>query len=121
MKKMLLITKDEVKVVEVNGLDDYYKLIECDTIDIAYRSIGGKAFDIICDDEGLLKESRRVSAVKVTGEPALVGNLIVCGEADEEGEETSLTEADIELIKENIVKAMFTDMTVGNLLIIKEI
>ena len=46
---------DEVRIVTVNGLQDYYRLIGCDCIDIANREIRGKRFDIICDDNGLLK------------------------------------------------------------------
>ena len=41
---------DDVTVVEVNGLQDYYRLIGCDCIDIANMEIRGKRFDIICDD-----------------------------------------------------------------------
>ena len=36
-------------------LEGYYKLLDCDCIDIVRRKIGGKYFDVICDDEALLK------------------------------------------------------------------
>ncbi len=94
---------DEVTVVEVNGLQDYYCLIGCDLIDIANREIRGERFDIICDDEGLLKAEPQVSAVNGRGEAMLVGNLIICGEADAEGKETSLTEEDIIHIRQSIL------------------
>ena len=54
---------DNVTVVEVNGLQDYYRLIGCDCIEIANREIRGKRYDIICDDEGLLKAEPQVSSV----------------------------------------------------------
>lgn len=94
---------DEVTVVEVNGLQDYYCLIGCDLIDIANREIRGERFDIICDDEGLLKAEPQVSAVNGRGEAMLVGNLIICGEADAEGKETSLAEEDIIHIRQSIL------------------
>ena len=94
---------DDVTVVEVNGLQDYYRLIGCDLIDIANREIRGERFDIICDDEGLLKAEPQVSAVNGRGEAMLVGNLIICGEADAEGKETSLTEEDIIHIRQSIM------------------
>ena len=37
------------------SLEGYYKLLDCDCIDIVRRKIGGKYFDVICDDEALLK------------------------------------------------------------------
>ena len=94
---------DDVTVVEVNGLQDYYRLIGCDLIDIANRESRGERFDIICDDEGLLKAEPQVSAVNGRGEAMLVGNLIICGEADAEGKETSLTEEDIIHIRQSIL------------------
>ena len=73
---------DEVRIVTVNGLKNYCRLIGCDCIEIVNRGIRGKRFDIICDDEGLLKAEQQVSAVNGRGEAMLVGNLIICGEAD---------------------------------------
>lgn len=94
---------DEVRVVEVNGLQDYYCLIGCERIDIANREIRGKRFDIICDDEGLLKAEPQVSAVNGRGKPMLVGNLIICGGADADGNEMGLTENDIVHIRQSIL------------------
>ena len=87
---------DEVRIVTVNGLQDYYRLIGCDCIDITNREIRGKRFDIICDDNGLLKAEPQVSAVNGRGEAMLVGNLIICGE-------TSLAEEDIIHIRQSIL------------------
>lgn len=36
-------------------LSELYRVIECRTIDIVQRSFGGVIFDIVLDDEGLLK------------------------------------------------------------------
>ena len=82
-------------------LDTYYKLLECDCITITSRGFGRsrKRFDIICDDEGLLKDDPLISAIDDLGRVMLVGALLVCGEVDDEGELTSLTDSDVRLLK----------------------
>jgi len=90
------------KVVDVNTLDDYYKLIGCDCIDIVTRKIGRKIYDIIIDDEGLLKDDPLISAIDDLGRVMLVGSLIVCGLADDEGEPTDLKPADVAYIKKRV-------------------
>lgn len=74
--------------IEAN-LDSYYKALDCTCIDIAVRKLGPYQFDIICDDEGMLKDNARVSATGPLGQPMLVGNLFFCHH-DEEGNATSL-------------------------------
>ena len=63
MKMLLLdVQNNEVKVVEVNGLEDYYKYIGCSVIDIVRRKIGDLTVEIVCDDEGTFAEHQKVSA-----------------------------------------------------------
>lgn len=103
MKALLIdVMENKVETVDVNGLQDYYKLIHCTTIDIVNREIKGKRYDIICDDEGTFSDDPLISAIDDLGRAMLVGNLIVCGEADEEGNLIALTDDDIKHIKENI-------------------
>ena len=103
MKAILLSTQENsARVVSPEGLDDYYKLIGCDCIDIVTRKIGRKVYDIIVDDEGLLKDDPVISAIDNLGRVMLVGSLIICGLADEEGELTDLTPKDIEYIRKRI-------------------
>ena len=82
-----------------------YKLLDCTTIDIVHRRIGRRNFiyDIICDDEGLMKEDAKVSAIDDMGIPMLVGNLFIV-KFDGEESETSLDESDIEYIMRHIFK-----------------
>ena len=55
MKMLLLdVENREVKVVEANGLDDYYKFIGCRCIDIVRRWIGDVVVEIVIDDEGAI-------------------------------------------------------------------
>lgn len=94
----------ELSVIEVmaSELDEYYNLIGCDTIDIVRRRIGGKYFDIICDDEALLKPEPIPTMFDTDKQPIIFGNVIIAGEADAMGEMTDLTNEDIELIIENL-------------------
>lgn len=70
---------DVVHLDQERELDELYRVLNCDTIDIVVRDIGGRKFDIVCDDEGFLKDPIVVSAVNMAdGSPALVGNLFIC-------------------------------------------
>ncbi len=96
--------EDGARVIDLcPSLAEYYRLIDCDCIDIAYRKIGGEHYDIICDDEGLLKASPKVSAIDSNFHPALVGNLIVC-KPDGYGDETSLTDDDVTNILAHVLR-----------------
>lgn len=84
-------------------LETYYKLIGCELIDIVKRKIGGKYFEIVCDDEAKLKaEVPPVSGHVKDSYDEFVGVLVICGEADKEGALTSLSFEDYQLIKENV-------------------
>jgi len=78
MKTILVDVHEQcMRPVDVaDKLDEFYRLLRCDTIDITERNIGGKQFSVMCDDEGLLKNGAIVSAVDSNGEPVLVGNLL---------------------------------------------
>ena len=104
MKYLLLDVKNrEVKTVEANGLDDYYKIIGCRTIDIISRSIGDVRVEIVLDDEGALVKNPKVSAIDIDGTPMLYGNLLIAsGRVTDDGDLTELTEAEIDEIKDNV-------------------
>lgn len=88
------------------GLDDFYREIDCTTIDIARRSIAGNVYDIYVDDEGLLKADcgEKVSAVRVEDGkivPQLVGTLVFANH-DSEGNTTDLSLNDMLAISSRI-------------------
>ena len=100
--KMLMIDVEnrKVKLVEANGLKDYYKLIGCWCIDIIHRRIGDVEVEIVIDDEGALVESPKVSAISPEGAPTLYGNLLIAsGRVTEDGDLTELNQDEIEAIK----------------------
>lgn len=97
MKCVLVdVNNKTVSTVEIdNGLESLYEKIGCNLIDITMRSFNGKYHDVVCDDEGLLKDGCIPSAIDDKGNVMLVGNLIICYH-DAEGDLTSLTQAEIE-------------------------
>ena len=103
--KMLMIDVEnkKVKLVEANGLKDYYKLIGCRCIDIVRRTIGDVEVEIVLDDEGFLVENPKPSGIDVTGTPALYGNLLIAsGRVTDDGELTELTEEEVDEIMDNV-------------------
>ena len=98
------------KVIDIEDeLDVFYELIGCRCIDIVQRKIGHKYFDVICDDEGALKDDPVVSAVDTQFRHMLVGNLII-SKSDGEGNLIDLSEEDIK----QILRHTKTYFTLGN-------
>lgn len=97
---VLHIIEGIFEVTECNDLDDYYKKLGAEPINIVSRKIDDKYFDIICDDMGLCRENPIVSGVAVDRETFLVGNLIFANH-DGQGNEASLTDEDILTIFNN--------------------
>lgn len=97
---------DSVYETEINELEDFYNHIGCSCIDVARRKIADRWFDMWVDDEGLLKDDQIVTACDINGHPMLVGGLIIANH-DRAGNTTSLSDDDIELIKDNIF--IYTD------------
>ena len=100
MKMLMLdVENKEIKSVEAHGLNDYYKIIGCRTIDIIHRRIGDVEVEIVLDDEGALVKNPKVSAIDIDGTPMLYGNLLVAsGRVTDDGELTELDEDEIEAI-----------------------
>lgn len=103
MKTILIdVKKGTAEVIEIeDDLDEFYKVLDCRCIDIVNRRIGRKRFDVMCDDEGLLKGAPRISAIDNLGHPMLVGNLMFFNSNDE-GELLGLSDIDIKYIMDRI-------------------
>lgn len=84
-------------------LEVFYEHIKCTAIDIVYRSFEGRILNVVCDDEGLLKNDPMVSAITPKGEVVLVGNLIITGATDDDGNLTSLSVKDLFAIRKSLV------------------
>lgn len=101
-----------IEYVDENDLDTIYKILECDCIDpliidIVTRTIGTKAFTIVCDNNGLLNANPVPSAVDAKGYPMLVGNIFICNRNGPEL--TSLSNEDIDHIVNHNVAFMVRD------------
>ena len=111
MAKLILFDTETAKLswVECCSLDDYYKHLKCDCIDIPTRKVGTVVFDVICDDNGLLIENPVVSAVDKNLRPMLVGNLLF-SHHDKAGETTSCIESDMVNLQRHLITVhnMFT-------------
>ena len=96
MRAFLIDQRDRTaKEVDINPeLDELYKVLDCDTIDIVVRKVDGVEFDIVCDDEGLFKQPAVPSACTTQGNPTLVGNLLFCHH-NLDGELTECSEDDV--------------------------
>ena len=76
--KALTINAGRVQFKDVEDrLEVLRSEINCDLIDITSRKINGKYYDIVCDDEGFLKDAPIITAVTQDGRPQLVGGLVI--------------------------------------------
>ena len=87
-----------------NTLDSLSKTLNVQWIDIIHRRIGGKVFCIVCDDEGLLRDDPKPSAVDSSGAPILAGPLFITNEGYEDL--ADLTDLDVKLLDSFVVKAV---------------
>lgn len=95
----------KIKHIE-DDIDTFYKLINCDNVEMPQRQINGKYFTIICDEEGTLKSNPIVSACSHKGDAMLVGNLIITGLPNEYGDLTGLSDDDVLLIMSKFRKTL---------------
>lgn len=81
-------------------VDELQTLIDCRCFDITRRKIGGKYFDIVCDDEGLFRDKPVPSAADKNGAVMLVGNLFIVRHKG--ADLMSLTDDDFALIQKHL-------------------
>lgn len=114
-----LLLKEATKgaqIVNTNGLDDYYRILKCSYIDIQEYEVGGKYYSFIYDDEFLYSGKTYTTVTDKEGNPMIVGNVYVCGQADEEGADTSLTVEDIQNIMNHLVMVQFDNGKFGSMI-----
>lgn len=97
MKKLVLYFKGDTPDIQELEIDDnlqtYYKLIDCDTIDMTVVN----GVNVVVDDNGLLNE-RDITYLQYQNDKlirALVGPLVFVGRTDENGENTNIILDDI--------------------------
>lgn len=121
---LLDVEKQELREVECNSLDDYYKEIDCRCIDIKEvfvvncRTKKSMYIDVIYDDEFLLTNNRKIPSVLYITErndleTFLLGNVIFARH-NKDGEIESLSVEQLEFIKscmENIPFEVIDEIT----------
>lgn len=87
-----------------DDLDSFYKVLDCETIDIVTRYINGQPFELVIDDEGKSVEGN-LPAVRcfLDGQltDLIVGKVFIC-HANAEGELTSITEEEMKAIMDTL-------------------
>ena len=95
---------NEARPITINdSIENYYKILNCNTIDIVERKIKNRHFNIVCDDEGLFSNSPKISGITSDLKSILVGNLFITGGVDENGYLTSLSEEEEKDVLDNVV------------------
>ena len=75
---LLDVNTGELQAITLDGsLQGFYEALDCSCIDIVDRTINGRPYTIVCDDEGLLKDGAKLSAVSDDNDPMLVGSLFI--------------------------------------------
>lgn len=102
--RSILLDVDKNEVLEVNpvGLQDFYNLLNCSTIEVVYRYIGLKRFGIVCDEEAALKVNSSVSAINDFGQTMHLNNIIVVSATTVNDDFSSLTEDEVDYVKKYI-------------------
>lgn len=107
---------DEHVAIEVEPrLDEHYRLIGCRCVDFAVREIDGHPYNIVLDDEGLLKPNR-IAAISVQSDmwgnqERLAGNLLIFGLDPDDYEHgcKSLTDEELLQIQRRMIDGVFAD------------
>ena len=98
-----------VEVKGDNHLDQFYRLIGCQCIDIAVRKVGETYYNVVLDDEGLLVEDPITSAIDRTQRGMLAGNLVIFGMDEQTMDLAPLTDDDVRNIRKNLMVAIDTE------------
>ena len=110
--KGLLIDVSRLKGVNEiefeDTLENLYKLCDCRLIDVAERKVGDHWYDIVVDDEGLLKQDPIPSVFDGKQQPMLAGCALFVNH-DDEGNFTSLTDEQIEDLKKHCMTAVMSE------------
>lgn len=107
---------DEHEAIDIEPtLEEYYRLIGCRCVDFIMRDIDDTPYNIILDDEGLLKPNR-VTAVSVHSDiwgnqEHLAGNLLIFGVDPDDFEHgcKSLTDNELLQIQCRMIDGIFAD------------
>ena len=78
---------------DADKLHEYYRYLHCQCIDMATIDVDGHAYDVICDDEALLRNPL-IPSLYISEEQVFFGNLAFV-KTDENGAEVGLDREDM--------------------------
>ena len=83
--------RPEVIDINIDTNDDFHKLLNCETVNITTRSIGGKKYAIVCDDVGAIK-FKHMSVFGYEAQTRIFGNVIIANAKGEDLDSLSLVD-----------------------------
>lgn len=105
MKCLLIdVYENKIQIVDCNGLDDYYKYLKCNSIDIVQRKINDYLFRIVLDDVGALIDNPKCSATNGFDD-SLYGNLLICS--------NTVIDGDLQSIELNLIHVLMSSVFIG--------
>lgn len=103
VRRGVLLTKEGAFLVHyTDNLDTLYTMLDCDVMDIVTRNVKGKPFNLLVDDEGALKDANHIQGVSSDAKEVLLGNILIAGLADDDGNLTDVSAADLGRIAPSI-------------------
>ena len=87
---------------DADELNEYYRYLDCHCIDMATIDVDGHAYDVVCDDEALLRYPL-VPSLYISEEQVFFGNLAFV-KIDEEGASVGLNREDMIRLLDFIVR-----------------
>ena len=78
---------------DTDKLGEFYRYINCHCIDMATIDVDGHAYDVVCDDEALLRQPL-IPSLYISEEQVFFGNLAFV-KIDEEGASVGLDREDM--------------------------
>lgn len=101
---------EELKVVEVDAnLEGYYKVLNCEMIEVITREFSGKRLVVICDENGLFKSNNKVAIAtydksnKDRAIEQIVGNVLIVDYFTEDEDFESLNDEEINAVFEAFI------------------
>lgn len=85
-----------------NKLNEFYRYLNCSTIDIVEIEVDGYFYDVICDDEALLK-TPKIPVLYVNKDLIIFGSVAFC-KCDRNGNSIGLTRKDIDRLTQYLYR-----------------
>ena len=119
MKALYINTQNNtMKFIDTDTeLETLYKLIDCRCIDIATRTIFGRPFDFVVDDEGLFADKPAIAAISANQKEYLVGNTLVFGCHGLSEDLEGLNDEDVNVLQAVMFEGTFNDGTKRQILL----